>query len=231
MGSLIKNDTMANERPDAVYLIDCESEIRAKCLGTDDDLSPEEQAQRIVAQAESRAVSILESARMEAESIRASAKDEGYRAGHAEWDERKQAMEQQIEGLEADAERQTAEHWSALEPELLALAVEVAKKIVRHEVDEHQDYILSAIKTALYQLRDKREIKLHLNASDYEFLKERKDELRGSFDGLGPVEMIEDRRIEKGGVLIESPSGQLDARLESQFAEVERTLMETTRDG
>ncbi len=222
---------MGNDRSGAVYLIDCESEIRAKCLRADEDISPEEQAQRIVAQAESRAVSILDSARTDAESIRASAKEEGHQAGHAEWDERKQAMEQRIETLEAETERQLAEHWSALEPELLALAVEVAKKIVRHEVDQHQEYILDAIKTALYQLRDKREIKLHLNAVDYEFLKDRKDEMRGSFDGLQSVEMIEDRRIEKGGVLIESASGQLDARLESQFSEVERTLMETTENG
>jgi len=231
LGSLIKSDIAGNDRTDAVYLVDCESEIRAKCLKADEDLSPEEQAQRIVAQAESRAASILESARTQAESMRASAKEEGYQAGYAEWDERKQALEQRIAELEAETERQVAEHWSALEPELLALAVEVAKKIVRHEVDQHQEYILRAIKTALSQIRDKREIKLHLNAADYEFLKDRKEEMRGSFDGLQSIEMIEDRRIEKGGVLIESASGQLDARLESQFAEVERTLTETTDNG
>lgn len=231
MSSLIKSNFVANDPPDAVYLIDCDTEIISSRLPDGADLSPEEQAERIVAQAEARGASIIEAARAEAEALRASARDEGREAGRAEWEDRKADLEARAADLEAEAERRIEEQWAALEPELLSLAVEIARKIVRHEIDGHQEYILSAVKTALYQLRDKREIKLHLNASDYEFLRDRKEEIRSSFDGLQSVEMIEDRRIEKGGVLIESVSGRLDARLESQFAEVEKTLTETARHG
>lgn len=231
MGTLIKSDSVSCRHPDAVYLVECEADIRPRRLPEDEEISPEEQAQRIVAQAEARADSIIEAAKAESESIRVSAREEGYQVGREEWDDRKRVLEQQMEALEAETQRQVDEHWASLEPELLALSMEIARKIVRHEIDQHQEYILSAIKSALYQLRDKREVKLHLNTADYEFLKERKDEIRASFDGLQSVELIEDRRIEKGGVLIESVSGHLDARLESQFAEVEKTLTETAHHG
>jgi len=231
LGSLIKSSLAGRVCSDAVYLIDCESDLRAACPPEEEQITPEDQAQQIIAQAEAHAASILEAARMESESIRASAHEEGYQAGHAEWDEQKQVLRERMEELEAQTEQQVAEQWAALEPELLTLAVEIAKKIVRHEIDQHQEYILSTIKTALYQLRDKREIKLHLNAADYEFLKDRKEEIRSSFDGLQSVELIEDRRIEKGGVLVESVGGHLDARLESQFAEVEKTLTEAAHHG
>lgn len=231
MSNLIKSDLVGRSHASAVYLIDCEAEIRARCLAPDSALSPQEQSIRIVAQAEAQASAIVDAARSEAESIRAAAREEGYSAGQAEWDARKQALEERMSRLETEVQQQVEESWSALESEVLDLSIDVAKQIVRHEIDQRQDHIVNTVKTALYQLRDRREIKLHLNSADFEFLKDHKEDIRGSFDGLQSMEMIEDRRIEKGGVLIESPSGFLDARLESQFAEAERTLKETENDG
>ncbi|HOP79879.1 MAG TPA: FliH/SctL family protein, partial [Armatimonadota bacterium] len=52
-----------------------------------------------------------------------------------------------------------------------------------------------------------------------------------SCDGIRAVEVIEDRRVDKGGCLIESGNGYLDARIDTQRKEVERALTEAVKYG
>jgi flagellar assembly protein FliH len=113
---------------------------------------------------------------------------------------------------------------------VLKLSVEIARKIVRREIEKDDEFIIDAVKAGLHQLSSRQDLKIRVNSADSEMVKEHRDDLTASFDGMPPVEVIEDRRVPQGGWIVESTSGRLDGRVDTQLNEIERSLTETLRD-
>lgn len=192
---------------------------------------PEDIAKAIIAQAEAEARELVEKATAEAESIRSAAYNEGYEKGLHQLDEARQEVIAQIARIEADAVKEIERFWSVIEPELLKLSVEIAGKIVRHHIDEADGFVLTTVKEGLRQLRDRQEIKIRVNPEDYDLMRERKEDVVSSCDGIKSIEIIDDRRVDAGGCVIESGNGDLDARIKTQLSEVEKALLEASRYG
>lgn len=232
MSALIKADTVARKRCEDIYLVDCGSrtEVRRRQPETS-KTSPKEQAEYIIGQAKHEAEMLVAEAEERAESIRSDAYEEGYQAGLRELDAGKAMLNQRLEELEGELRRQVMEHWAEMEPEILQLAVEIARKIIRYEIDENKSIILTTVKAGIEQLRERRELKLRVNPADYEFVREHKEEITESYDGVRSVEVVQDRRVESGGCIVESANGHLDGRTETQIKEVERALLEAHQDG
>lgn len=231
MSSLIKADSVGPVDGEAAYVIDCESEKGIRRRRRAKPASPADEARLIVEQAKDEAAAMIAEAQRQVETIRAAAHEEGYQSGLQQLEAQKAAMDQRLAEIEADVQRQIAEFWTSIEPELLELAVEIGRKIVRHEFAENSDFVLATVKAGLRQLRDRREVKIRVNPDDYKFMREHKEDLASSFDGVRSLELIEDRRVDRGGCVIESTNGHLDARTETQLGEVERALSETAHDG
>ena len=232
MSAVIKSDLLGRLRVEGEYMIDpgtlSEHEVRMRRHRNE---SPEKQARSIVREARQEAEEIVSAAYQEAEAIRESAYQEARAQALAELDQERSAMVERVAETIADIGRQLDEFWIQTEGELLKLAVEIARKLVHHEINENQEVVLNTVKIALYQLRDRQSLKLRVNPADYELLREHKEEIMSSCDGMRSVEILEDRRVEQGGCLIESDNGSLDARIETQLKEVERALLEAAHDG
>jgi flagellar assembly protein FliH len=229
MSALIKRKIAGRRADDIDYLV--ESRVsRSLVSAMDDDVSPEEQAERIIDDARQEAMRIVADAQQEAESIRLGAYQAGEQAAQAELDEGMLALDNMRGELDQEAVRQVEAFWLTVEPDLLKLSVEIARKIVRREIEKNDEFILEAMKAGLHQLSSRHDLKIRVNSSDAEMVKEHKEDLTASFDGMPPVEVIEDRRVPQGGWIVESTSGRLDGRVDSQMKEVERTLTEALRD-
>ncbi len=225
MGSLIKSSLLHSLDRSQEYLVDTKSELDAARHYA----SPEEEAQSIVDKAKLEAEALLAQAQSEVDSIREKAHAEGYQAGLSALDADREALQQKAAEIEADATSQAALFWRQIEPELLKLSVEIARKVVRREIDEHSDFVITTVREAIRQLRDRQDLKIHVSPKDYDLVRERKDEIQSSSDGIRSIEVIDDRRIDQGGCLIESGNGHLDARTETQMGEAERALLEAER--
>lgn len=105
------------------------------------------------------------------------------------------------------------------ERELVALALAVARKILRRELSVDPHIVLAVVKACLEELESAEVYRLRLNPQDVEpvgawFRQQRR----------GSIELIPDASLGRGGALLESSRGQLDARLETQLLEIERGL-------
>lgn len=221
MGSLIKAGIVTTGKHSGEYLVDCDpTAIATSAEG------PENEAKSLVEQASLEAQAIIAEASRQAESIRAQAYEEGAQAARAELEadiERAVALATQ---LQSDVDRQLEEFFTRAEPEILKLSLEIAKKVTRHEISENSEFVLTTIKAGLQQLRDRQELKIRVNPADYGLVREKKEEIMSSIDGVRSVEVIEDRRIDEGGCVIESPNGDLDARISTQLKTIETALKE-----
>ncbi|MGC8862896.1 MAG: FliH/SctL family protein [Armatimonadota bacterium] len=228
MGDLIKNgEARKLDRWQACALERYTEEAprRKRCL------SPAEIARESAARAAKEAEAILAAATEQAKVIKNNAYEEGRAAALAELDAAQREARARVEELETEVRRQMHEFWEALKPELLKLSTTIASKIVRREVQENEDFVIRTVEAGLRQLRDKHELKIRVHPDDYDLARARKSELTQAFDDARTLDFVADRRVDKGGCIIESVDGNLDARISTQLEGVEAALLEAEENG
>lgn len=110
------------------------------------------------------------------------------------------------------------------EREVVRLALEVAKKIVHREVRIDNDIIQTLVRVALSHVSEKSAVTVRLNPLDYNYLLERRTELAQN-EGRD-LALVSDKSVERGGCLIQTECGDIDARIEEKFREVENAFFE-----
>jgi flagellar assembly protein FliH len=188
--------------------------------------TPGEHARSIVEQAEQQAGDIIRGAEQQAEAIRSEAFNQGLTAAQASIEDERQALGESLRRMELEFAEELDGFWTQIEPQVVGLAVQIASKIVRHEVEADSEFVMQTVKSALWQLRDRQDLRISVSPADHAIVRQRKEDIMAACDGIRSIEVVEDRRVGQGGCLVESGNGTLDVRLESQLTEVEKLLME-----
>ncbi len=111
------------------------------------------------------------------------------------------------------------------EEDLVRLAVAIARRILRRELSTDPQALLGLVKAALERIDAREVLRLRVHPEDARTLE-------SSFADLGVPERIEvlaDRRLERGALLIETERGELDGSVDTQLAEIERGLADLIR--
>jgi len=114
--------------------------------------------------------------------------------------------------------------YSQIEREVVTLAVAVARKIVHREIQVDHDIIQTLVRVALSHVAEKSAVTIHLNPVDYNYLLDRRGELSQS-EGRD-ISLLADKSIERGGCLIQTNCGDIDARIDEEFRTVEHSFFE-----
>jgi flagellar assembly protein FliH len=177
-----------------------------------------------LAQASSQADELLDAARAEAQRMRDEALEQALAtAQQAFAAERERAAGQLAASLdEVRAERET--FLLQAQPEILKLSLTIAEKVIGREVSESPDIVLDLIRKSMKRLKDKAQLRIRVNPEDLQLVKEARPDLLASVDGVEKIEVSDDRRVGRGGCVIESPNGTLDARIATQLREIEGSI-------
>lgn len=186
------------------------------------------EASAIRQQAEEEANLILEKARLEAVECRKKAEREGFDTGYRSGldkglDEAQRFVEQAREALAASREAYAKYIYDA-EPKLLALVLEAAKKVVGEALTHDPELIISMLRQGMEALGDERRLLLRVNPKLLAFVEGTKQGLEREF-GVEITEVIGDPSISAGAV-VETPSGQLDATIETQIENLAKAIGE-----
>jgi hypothetical protein len=109
------------------------------------------------------------------------------------------------------------------ERELVRLAIEIARKIVNREVTTDNDVVMTLTRMALSRLQNRTVARVHLHPDDFVYVNAHLVTLESNH----AIELTSNSSIGRGGCLVQTELGDVDARVEQQFAEIERSLMET----
>jgi flagellar biosynthesis/type III secretory pathway protein FliH len=158
--------------------------------------------------------------------VREEGRQTGYANGKAEATPFVALLQNTVDELNAAWERFTVE----IPPQLLKLAVEIAEKIIRCEVQTDSAVVERIATEALQHAVGKRQILIRVHPDDLETLQSVEPELRAALDSVREFEIVPDRRggerrMARGGCVVETESGIIDARLEAQLAEVQNRLV------
>jgi flagellar assembly protein FliH len=116
--------------------------------------------------------------------------------------------------------REFGDHAASIEKELTSVAVEIANEVLTIEIGENSAKIASSLAVSLLNsVKDALKISIRVNPSDIAAVSEAiKDDAR--------VEVVPDRAVAEGGVIVHSEAGNIDARLNSRFAAIKKSILE-----
>ena len=188
-----------------------------------EQLAPAPQRQRMPTAGEAglRAREIIARAEAEAERIRNEARQQGFAEGHvAGRADLRAAAEPVVQALSSsvDALRELqANAADIVEREAVVLAMEVAEKVVAGAIAVEPDRVLDVIRGALRAIVERERVVLMVNPEDLAIVREGLDELAGSLGGMGHVEVQEERRVARGGAVVRTTVGEVDARIQTKL--------------
>ena len=163
----------------------------------------------------------------------AMAYEEGFESGKAETAKALQAeygkkveevskeFKSVIETFAKEVERYNRE----VDRAVLTLALAVAKRIVAREIVIDESAVLARYREAIRKIIGVDKIKIRINPADEEYIREHRNELSNYVDSVREIVIEADSKVERGGCIIESELGNIDARISTQFELLEEALL------
>jgi flagellum-specific ATP synthase len=153
------------------------------------------------------------------EQIVAEGFSQGRKAGQAEAEARYRAELDRLRQLTTRIEQETAKCFKAVEDKVIDLSLAIMKKIIGAVSENHLKAIRHNIRKLLAQRRETGEaLTIRLHPDDHQLLAPGQEVMPRN------LKMVPDPAIARGGCLLETKFGLIDAQLESQLEEIERSL-------
>lgn len=111
------------------------------------------------------------------------------------------------------------------EEQIVKLAFAIAEKVINHEVATNKEVILGVLKGVSKNISVTEGIKIRLNPEDFHYIMEIKKDYLQSIEGVRNAVVEEDVSIKRGGAVVETMLGEVDARLESQLKEIRDAML------
>ena len=144
---------------------------------------------------------------------------DGFALGKKRLEETAKRLEALIENLSELKSRLYRES----EEEILRLSIEIARKIVQRELSLDGEAVLRTIRKAVDFLNERTSIKVLVNPADMEKVKETLPELRTG-KKIENIELIEDPSVARGGCILQTGFGTINATIEDQLAAIAEEL-------
>lgn len=172
----------------------------------------------------------------EAERIKAATAEAAKKQGHATGlqqglDEAKRQMADQLKqtadicnAMVAAAEQESSRVLLEAEPKIIELVLAISRKIICDEVEERPAVVLGLVRGALERVRDQNQIIIHVSPEDYEFILQSRQLLQTVVGAERSLTLMADAVLGKGGCLIETSFGTVEAGIDTQLESIRRVL-------
>lgn len=177
---------------------------------------------------------ILEKARERAVSIEREAYEEGFAQGEKDGlelgKEKAKKIVGSIEDLLHEINRLKGEIARMYEKEILEVIVAITKKIIHIQTGMNEKTVRDTIINAVKYATEKSDITLRISPDDFEYVENLRPDLFAELKELKSMMVTADPSITRGGCLVESSHGNIDARIETQLEKIHQCLEEAGRE-
>lgn len=181
------------------------------------------EAEAKVSQLESTAQSRMEAAEREAaKKGRDEGREEGYREGVAE----AERLVGRLHTILDRAMEKRAEILQETEAQVVELVLLVAKKVVKVISENQKSVVVQNIAQALRKLKTKSDVIVRVNLADLQLATEHVKDFVQMAENAKKLQIVEDSTVDRGGCVIETDFGEIDARIASQLHELEEKILD-----
>jgi len=199
------------------------------------------QAQKIRQEAEDEAKRILDEARRKAEGLEAEiqgkvdkvereayekgmhdGRESGFQEGRGEVDRLVDTLHRII----STAIEKRNEIIEESETQVINLVLLIAKKVIKVISENQKNVVINNVVQALRKLKSRGDVAIRVNLADLELTSEHISDFMKMVENVKSVTVLEDSSVDRGGCIIETDFGQIDARISSQLHEIEEKILE-----
>lgn len=190
----------------------------------------EEEAARVLEEALKEAQERVEESQKQAKFLEDESRNKGYESGREEgFQSGKQEVERLTEVLHSivnKAIEKRAEILQESETQLINLVLQISRKVIKVISENQKNVVINNVVQALRKLRSRGDVIIRVNLLDVELTSEHIKEFVRMVENVRSITVLEDSSVDRGGCIIETDFGEIDARIASQLHEIEEKIIE-----
>ncbi|HAK68928.1 MAG TPA: flagellar assembly protein FliH [Treponema sp.] len=189
----------------------------------------EQEAQEVLVKAKTEADQIIKSAHDEEQRIFDKAQkdgfdkghEEGYQVGNQEADRLVERLHKMIEAVQDKRQ----EILDQTEGQIVDLVLLMTRKVVKIMSDSQKSVIMANVVQALKKVKGRGDVTLRVNMSDVKLTTAHIKDFITQVENIKNVSVVEDSSVDRGGCIVETDFGAIDARISSQLGELETKIL------
>lgn len=164
---------------------------------------------------------LVSRAQEESENIKKSAFEEGYRLGLAKASSDMEDFRNQLEGF-MNARKDVFEY---IAPDILEISVDIAKKIIKKELESDPQVLLNTIVEVLRTIsKSEPKITIRVRPQSVQFIKDTIPNITYQYGIDSKINIVADPSIEDGGCVFQTNNGIVDASIDTQIEIIKKAL-------
>ena len=164
---------------------------------------------------------LVSRAQEESENIKKSAFEEGYRLGL-------QKAESDIESFKKELDKfmnAKKDVYEYIAPDILEISVDIAKKIIKKEVESDPQVLINTIVDVLKTMsKSESKISIKVRPQSVQFIKDSIPNLTYQYGIDCKVNIIADPSVDEGGCVFQTNNGIVDASIDTQIEIIKKAL-------
>ena len=190
------------------------------------------EANAIIEKAKQEAAQIVAEAQKNQEHLYNDAKKDGFEHGHEEGyaqgrEEGNRLVDRMHKMLEAVMLRRE-EILQETESQIVELVILMARKVVKILSENQKNVVMANTLAALKKVKSRGKVTLRVNLEDVKLTTSHISEFIQHVENVNGITVIEDSSVERGGCIVETDFGAIDARISSQLQELENKILEVS---
>ena len=174
----------------------------------------------------------LEKAKRQVTDIKSNAKKEGYDSGYEEGFQKGEDAArvefspflETVQGLVSDLTGFRKDMYDKLEREMVKMVVDLAKKVIHFEFSSRDDAVQEMIRLAVQSVLDRESMVIKINTADKGYAESFRPELHHLFSEIKNITFEAHSGVERGGCVVETNFGVVDARIDQMGTQIDRIL-------
>ncbi len=214
---------------------------KAQQVAFDEVKNKNNQAKKIRQEAETEAERIINEAKRNAEEIEAKAqdsmsqiekeaRDKGYAEGHEEGyksgSEEVNRLVEQLHTIITKAIEKRNQIIEDSETQLINMVLLIANKVIKVISENQRNVVINNVIQALRKLKSRGDVVIRVNLADLQLTTDHTRDFMDRIENVKSITVLEDSSVDRGGCIIETDFGQIDARISSQLKDIEERVLE-----
>lgn len=178
-----------------------------------EELSSLLSAKELVDTAAQDAIAYKKEVALECETIKEKAYEDGFAKGLEAFDAHLLQLDSELKALRKEVQEK-----------ILPLTLSAAKKILGQELHMHPERIVDIVLTSLKPVTQHKKVRIYVHKDDLAILEQHRPEIKKIFEHVESLSLEEREDIERGGCIIQTEAGIINAQLETQWRALEQAF-------
>jgi flagellar assembly protein FliH len=170
---------------------------------------------------------VLAAARAEADAIREQARAAGHAEGLATG---REAVEHAVAALRSAADglgEVAGELPGALEEQAVELGLAIAEQVLGGALEARPELVVDVVRGGLRRLVERERVTLLVHPDDLDCVRAAAPALQAELGGIEHCEVQAERRVARGGAMVRTADGEIDATIETKLSRVREIIVQS----